>query len=60
MAEWGYSFVNTLLSISENLSSEDREEKATIGEMKKLLDKIIADYWQMSLEDNIDQTLKQR
>ncbi|CAG8475643.1 10449_t:CDS:10 [Rhizophagus irregularis] len=60
LAEWGYSFVNTLLSISENLSSEDREEKATIGEMKKLLDKIIAEYWQMSLEDNIDQNLKQR
>jgi hypothetical protein len=62
LAEWGYSFVNTLLSISENLSmlSEDREEKATIYEMKKLLDKIIAEYWQMSLEDNIDQNLKQR
>ncbi|GBB94464.1 hypothetical protein RclHR1_02360022 [Rhizophagus clarus] len=60
LAEWGYSFVNTLLSISENLSSEDREEKATIHEMKKLLDKIIAEYWQMSLEDNIDQNLKQR
>ena len=46
MAEWGYSFVNTLLSISENLSissedREDNEEKATIREMKKLLDKII-------------------
>ena len=65
MAEWGYSFVNTLLSTSENLSisnedHEDNEEKATIHELKKLLDKIIAEYWQMSLEDNINQSLKQR
>ena len=47
-----------LLSISENLSiSRDND---VIRAMKALLDKIIGEYWQMSLEDNINQSLEQR
>ncbi|CAI2165749.1 3087_t:CDS:10 [Funneliformis geosporum] len=60
LAEWGYSFVSSLLSITENLSNEDSEDNDLIRPMKKLLDKIIAEYWQIFLDDNINQSLEQR
>ncbi|CAG8454816.1 17701_t:CDS:10 [Funneliformis caledonium] len=60
LAEWGYSFVSTLQTVTENLSNEDSEDNDLIRSLKKLLDKIIAEYWQMFLDDNINQSLEQR
>ncbi|CAG8456254.1 3230_t:CDS:10 [Acaulospora colombiana] len=63
LTEWGFSFINTLQLIEEKKSDskcEDEEEKNKYEFMKKLMDKIIAEYWRMSSEDHIAQSLGQR
>ncbi|CAG8487296.1 8961_t:CDS:10 [Diversispora eburnea] len=59
LSEWGYSLANTLQLINEKRSDqneEDKEEKI----IKKLLDKIIVEYWKISSDDHIIQSLEQR
>ncbi|KAF0521889.1 ARM repeat-containing protein [Gigaspora margarita] len=62
LAEWGYSLSNTLLSFTEkqsNLRLEDKD-KASLISITKLMNKFVAEYWQMSSEDQIVQSLEHR
>ncbi|CAG8727606.1 21248_t:CDS:10, partial [Racocetra persica] len=61
-SEWGYSFANTLLSINEkqtDLRWGDKDD-ASLASITKLMNKIVAEYWQMSSENQIVQSLEHR
>ncbi|CAG8488506.1 3073_t:CDS:10 [Acaulospora morrowiae] len=63
LTEWGFSFVNTLQLMGEKRlepKCNEEEEKIKYNSMKKLMDKIIVEYWKMSSEDHITQSLGQR
>ncbi|RHZ50276.1 hypothetical protein Glove_502g15 [Diversispora epigaea] len=59
LAEWGFSLANTLQLINEKRSDQNEENKDE-KIIKKLLDKIIVEYWKISSDDHIIQSLEQR
>ncbi|CAG8706627.1 1122_t:CDS:10, partial [Cetraspora pellucida] len=60
--EWGYAFTNILLSINEKQADLKwgNKDDASLISITKLMNKIVAEYWQMSSENQIVQSLEYR